>query len=485
MTYEFKTRPYGHQKEALRRGRGKKGFAYLMEMGTGKTKVIIDEAGIEFDAGQIDTMFVFAPKGVYRNWVREIGVHLGVDHRVEYWVSGGGNKSQREALSRLCQPSPGKLRILLMNIEAVSSAGIAMKYAEKFIRSGRCLMAVDESTTIKNPTATRTKNIIKLGQMCAIRRIATGSPAPNSPLDLFSQFEFLGSSLLGSRSYINFKARHAVTQRKVFRVKVNGQEKERKVDVVVGYKNVQDLTGHVQNHSYRVLKEECLDLPDKVYRKVDVDLTDEQSRVYRAMRDDAFAELKGGGFVSSQSAITTLMRLQQIVCGHIRDEDGSLHHLKNNRVDYLMEELEGVKEGVIVWSRFQPEIYRICEAIKENYGEASLAQFHGLNTKTRESDAQRFISDDKCRFMVSTQQSGGYGNTWLKGTSTFYMSNSFSLEHRLQSEDRAHRGGQTSKCTYTDMCAVGTVDEKLISALRAKISIAETIMGDDPREWLV
>jgi SNF2 family DNA or RNA helicase len=477
MTYEFKTKPYDHQKEAIRRARRRAGYAYLMEMGTGKTKAIIDETGILFDEGEIDIMFVFAPKGVYRNWIRELATHMGVEYTVEFWEPGGGNKEKQRKLNAITKPGAGKLRIVLMNIEAVSGTGIAMKYAEQFIRSGICYIVVDESTAIKNPTATRTKNIIKLGRMCAFRRIATGSPAPNSPLDLFSQFEFLGDGLLGCRSYFNFRARHAVMQNKVFG--------KRKVQVVVGYRNVSELTKHVQENSYRVLKEECLDLPEKLYRIRDVVLTDEQSEAYQAMRRDAYLELRNGGFVSSQSAITTLMRLQQIVCGHVRDSDGGLVHLDNNRVDDMMDELEGIRGAAIIWSRFQPEIYRICEKIKENYGEEALAQFHGVNSKTREEDARRFLSSDKCRFMVSTQQSGGFGNTWLKGTYTIYMSNSFNLEHRLQSEDRPHRGGQTEKCTYTDMCAIGTVDEKLISALKNKINIAETIMGDDPREWLI
>lgn len=479
MTYTFKTRPYEHQRTALRRAMGRQGYAYLMEMGTGKTKVMIDEMGIEYDSGNVDCAIFMAPKGVYRNWVRELKVHCGCDYVVEYWESGGGSKTKQAALDKHLTPrSDGKLRILLVNVEALSqSGGVAEKYVTAFAKSGRCYMGLDEATTIKNPGATRTKNVIKLGQLCRIRRIATGSPTPNSPLDLFSQFEFLGSGLLGSTSFFNFRARHAMMQQKEF----GG----RKVQIVVGYRNVEQLNGLVSQHSYRVLKEECLDLPAKTYRMVDVELTDEQRRLYRQMKDEAFAELAGGAFVSSQSAITTLLRLQQMLCGHVGDADGNVHPVPSNRVDVLMQELEGVSGAAIIWSRFRHEIDAIAEAIRANYGEAALAQYHGGNTAIREADAQRYIDDDRCRFMVSTQQSGGYGNTWLKGTNTFYVSNSFNLEHRLQSEDRAHRSGQTEKCTYTDLCAVGTVDEKLISALRAKINIAETIMGDNPREWLV
>lgn len=492
MAYTFKTRPFDHQRTALKRAMGRAGYAYLMEMGTGKTKVIIDEAGILFDNREIDTMVVFAPKGVYRNWVRELEIHMGVPYVVEYWVAGGGNKAQQRALEKILSPRPHVLRILLVNIEAMSTTGIATRYVEKFIGSGRCYAAVDESTKIKSPTSACTKNITKMCRGCYRRRIATGSPAPNSPLDLFSQFEFLAPGLIGSTSYHNFKARYAVTQKKEFKVKKNGvpitnrdgTEKTNKVDVIVGYKNVPDLTQRVGAHSYRVLKEECMDLPPKVYRMADVDLTDQQATMYAAMRDEAFVEF-AGGFTSSQSSIVTLMRLQQILAGHIKDADGNMHRIPSNRVETLLEQMEGMSGAAIIWSRFRPEVEDIVGAIRANYGEESVAQFHGGNTNTRVEESLRFVNSDRCRFMVSTQQSGAFGNTWLKGTNTFYSSNSFNLEHRLQSEDRPHRGGQTQKCTYTDLVAEGTIDMKLIRALRAKINIAETIMDDDPREWLI
>lgn len=476
MTYTFKTRPYEHQREALRRARGRAGFAYLMEMGTGKTKAAIDEMGILHDEGAIDCAIIFAPKGVYRNWVRELEIHMGADYVAEFWEAGGGSKTKKARLRDLARPGQGKLRILIVNIEAVSTKGIATKFISAFAASGKCYIIVDESTAIKNPSAVRTQNIIEIGRRCVYRRIATGSPAPNSPLDLYSQFAFLGDGMLGTRSFFNFRARHAVMQQKIFG--------NRRVSVVVGYRNISELTERVQEHSYRVLKEECLDLPPKVYRIVDTDLTDEQAEMYVRMRDEAFAELSGGGFVSSQSAITTMMRLQQILCGHVRDADGELRRVKSLRTETIMQEIEGISGPCIIWSRWRPEIEDIVEQLRKNYGDESVAQYHGGNTGTRQADAERFIGSDRCRFMVSTQQSGGFGNTWLKGTNTIYASNSFNLEHRLQSEDRPHRGGQTEKCTYTDIRAVGTIDDRLIRALRNKISIAETIMGDDPRDWL-
>lgn len=474
--FEFKTKPMDHQKKALGKSRGQEAFAYLMEMGTGKTKVMIDEAAILFDRGEIDTMMVFAPKGVYIGWYKELQIHMAVPYSVSHWVAGGGNKKHQLELSDLCRPDRSVLRVLLVNIEAMSTAGVAEKYVERFLASGRCYGAIDESTKIKNPGANRTKRMVRMGARMSRRRIATGSPVTRSPLDLFSQFEFLKPGLLGFRSWFNFRARFAVMQEKRF----GG----RKVNIVVGYRNMGELTEKLQEHSYRVLKEECLDLPPKTYMFREVELTDQQATLYASMRDQAFAEF-GDNFVSSQQAITTLLRLHQIVCGHITDDDGRIISLASNRVNELMEWAEEVRADGIIWARYQHDIDKISEAIKTNYGEASLAQFHGRNSATRQDDVRRFLDDDRCRWMLSTQQSGGYGNTWLNGIDTAYFSNSFDLELRMQSEDRPHRSGQTQHCTYTDLVARGTIDERLIGALRNKLNIAEAILGDSPRNWLI
>lgn len=476
--YEFKTRPYDHQKTALKCSRDRAFYAYLMEMGTGKTKVAIDEMGVYHSEGKIDCAIVIAPKGVYMNWVRnEIPVHLGIPHEVVYWVSGGGNKNHQAALKKALQPRSDVLRILVVNIEALSTAGKARRYVRMFAESGRCYAAVDESTTIKNHSANRTKAVIEIGSLCTYRRIMTGSPVTKSPLDLYSQFEFLSPGALGSRSFYAFRARYAVMQQKVF----GG----RKVQIVVGHRNLEDLTDRLQRHSFRVRKEECLDLPEKVYTSRDVELTEEQQRVYREMSSEAFAELSGGGFASAASAITMILRLHQITCGHVVDADGSMNSLSTNRISVLMDVLSETQNDVIIWANYRDDIRRIREAIHKEYGEESLAEFHGGNTDTRVGDADRFINSSECRFMLSNQQSGAYGNTWVNAKTVVYYSNNFDLEKRLQSEDRAHRSGQTDNVTYVDLIARGTVDERIVRALRNKIDIASTILGEEPQDWLV
>ena len=484
MTYEFKTQPWEHQREAIRRAWKREGFAYLMEMGTGKSKVAIDEACVYFESAMITGMVVMAPKGVYMNWVREGGeldTHMPDRVRsravIATWMPGGGNKQNQKMLELALRGGPG-IRILVMNTEAVSTAGPARVYLEKFLQAHTCIWDLDEATFIKNPTAARTKYIVKTAPLAAYRRVMTGSPVTKSPLDLYSMFEFLHSGMLGHRSFYSFRARYAVLRDQNF----GG----RRVQVVVGYRNLSELTVRLQDHSFRVTKEECLDLPPKVYTRRDVELTPEQEQLYVQIREEAFSMLgDDGAFISTSAVITQLLRLQQVLCGHVPDDDGEMHQIPSRRVESLMEVLDEAQGKVIIWARFREDIRRIVEAISKEYGEGSVAQYHGGNVNTRQEDAARFISDPACRFMVSNQQAGGYGNTWIVATTVVYYSNDFDLEKRLQSEDRAHRGGQTEKVTYVDLIARGTIDEHIVKALRSKINIAQTITGDAAREWLV
>lgn len=491
MLFEFKTKPYEHQKMALRKSgildrRPRQAYAWLMEMGTGKSKVDCDETGIMYECGLLDAWVIWAPKGVYNNWFKkggELETHLSVPYVAAKWESGGGNSTNKRALEKLLSPAQC-LRVLVINIESVSSGKKAFEYVKRFLQScsknpdgtHKVKMSVDEATRIKNPEAMRTINIINLGKLCSFRRILTGSPITKNPLDAYGQFTFLDPKILGHNSWFSFRARYAITQERHFGT--------RKAKVIVGFRNQEELKTKIAQHSYRVLKEECLDLPPKVYQMREVELTDEQMSTYLQMKNEAFAQFEGG-FTSAQNAITILMKLQQIVCGHVKDSEGVVHRLPTNRIDALLESIEETSSDCIIWSRYREDIDRIVEAIKKEHGDNSVAQFHGGNTRTRDSEATRFISEAECRFIVSTQQSGGFGNTWLNGRQTFYYSNSEDLEHRIQSEDRPHRAGQHQTCFYTDLVTPGTIQEKMIQKLRAKMDIAATILGDDPREWLI
>jgi SNF2 family DNA or RNA helicase len=451
-----------------------------MEMGTGKSKVLVDNIAMLYDKGAIRAALLVAPKGVYKNWDDiEFPVHM--PNHIEYSKVLWEPKKTKTKLKELETLLDGKqeLKILIMNVEAFSTSK-GLDFAERFLNIfiGKALIGIDESTTIKTPTTIRTKNILKIGSLAKYRRILTGSPVTKSPLDLFSQCMFLDPYHLGYDSYYTFKLRYSHIENKLF----GG----RRVEVVTGYRHLPELTDKLDKFSYRVLKEECLDLPDKVFTRRVVELTDEQQKAYNQMKQMALAMLDSGEIMSTVNMMTQLMRLHQITCGHFKADDGTITHLKNNRIDSLMQLLEETDGKVIIWANYVEDIKKISESLKKAYGNDSTVEYYGeVDSTLRQSHIAQFQEKNSpTRYFVGNPQTGGYGITLTAANTVVYYSNSYDLEKRLQSEDRAHRIGQTDKVTYVDLIAEDTIDERIVKALRNKINIANEIMGEDIKDWI-
>ena len=476
MNYKFKTKPYKHQMTALEKSWHKETYAYFMEMGTGKTKVLIDNMAMLYDKGRIDGALIIAPKGVVKTWYeQEIPTHLPnhIENVTVLWQPNI-TKKQQEKLESLFEIETA-LHILVMNVEAFSTEK-GIKFASKFLNSHKVLMAIDESTTIKTPTAKRTKNIIKLGNYSKYRRIMTGSPVTKNPLDLYTQCEFLDPYLLNHSSYYAFRNRYA--QMKTMHVR------GRSIQVVHAFQNLAELSEKLQGFSYRVLKEDCLDLPPKNWTKRHITLSKEQQKVYDQMKKEALATLNGK-VTSTMTVITQLMRLQQITCGHFVADDGSTQEIKNNRIIELMEVLDEIEGKAIIWGHWQKDIQNIVGEIEKVYGPGSVVSYYGLTPQDeRQDNIRRFQDDPECRFMVGTPSTGGYGITLTAANTVIYYSNGYDLEKRLQSEDRAHRIGQKKNVTYIDIIAENTVDDKIVKSLRKKINIASEVLGEELRAWI-
>ena len=355
MNYKFKTQPYEHQLKALTMSWDKEYFAYFMEMGTGKSKVLIDNIAMLYDKGKINGALIVAPKGVVGTWyLNQIPDHLPdhIEHKNVLWKPNITRK-QNLRLKSLFETGTD-LHILIMNVEAFSTTK-GCEFAKKFLDSHRTLMAVDESTTIKNPDAKRTKNICNLSILSKYRRILTGSPVTKSPLDLYKQCDFLKEELLGHGSYYTFRTRYAIMKTANFGGK--------SVQIVVGYRNLDELSEKLRPFSYRVLKDDCLDLPDKIYMKRTVQLSSEQKKVYEQMKQMALAEMNGK-MMSTATVLTQLMRLHQITCGHFTADDGSIQKIKSNRLDELMDVLEEIEGKVVIWAHYQKDVETIVEHLK-------------------------------------------------------------------------------------------------------------------------
>jgi len=476
MNYKFKTKPYKHQLLALEKSWNKETYAYFMEMGTGKTKVLIDNLAMLYDKGKVNGALIIAPKGVVKTWYeQELPTHLP-NHIENVSVLWQPNitKKYKENLDSLFDLGED-LHILIMNVEALSTDK-GVKFVSKFLNSHKTLMAIDESTTIKTPSAKRTKNIISLGKHAKYRRIMTGSPITKNPLDLFSQCEFLDPWLLNFDSFYAFRNRYAKMKNMYLR--------DRTIQVVDVFQNLGELSEKVKGFSYRVLKEDCLDLPPKNFTKRHITLSTEQRKIYDQMKKEAMAILNGK-VTTTMTVLTQLMRLHQITCGHFTADDGGVQLIPSNRINELMEILEEVDGKAIIWANYQMDVRQIIQNIESKFKKGSIVDYYGLTPQDKRQDnIRKFQSDPKCRFLVGTPSTGGYGITLTAANTIIYYSNGYDLEKRLQSEDRAHRIGQKKNVTYIDIIAEDTVDEKIVKALRKKINIASEVLGEDLKTWI-
>jgi hypothetical protein len=509
-TYLPKFPPFKHQGEALDFLDTRPMFptsadvaAWLMEFGTGKSKVILDEFGIRELMGDLNTLLVIAPKGVYMNWItQEIPLHLSDDLRERALIStldlsGGFGKRANIEKILFTRDRP---RILVVNVEALSGVERVRNAILAFLEGcyEKAMIAIDEVTTVKgygyykqNGTIHGSKRSAfiaeKLAPLARARRIATGLIAPNSPLDIYMPYTFLDWTILGFETFRTFQQRYCVIKRTNFMPKVLQEQGHFRKDsnIILNYRNEGELQQKISAYSFRKRLEDCMDLPPRIYQFRDVEMTPEQDDLYHKLRKEAIAEFENTR-VTATMAATRIMRLHQIACGYMVDDDEKIYFLKENRTKALIEMLEDHNGKAIIWAPYRPLIKKIATELRRAFGETAVVEFWGdTKEKDREIAKERFREDPACRLFVSNQSVGGRGNTMVTANLEVYYTNNWNLEHRLNSEGRIYRYGQTKTCLYVDLRVPGSVEDKVIQRLRKKIDVASTIMGDDWREWLI
>jgi len=470
MKYNYKTKPFQHQRDALNAGGLHMDYAYFMEMGTGKTKVAIDNAVFMKKNLWIDWVIVIAPNSVYRNWIDEIQKHS--DSNV---IHVHKDKSIYGDMTRHPERA---LKWFLINVEALSHKSGVEKLKSLLTRKNcRHLMILDESTTIKNRSAKRTRNICKLGKLANYRRILTGSPITKSPLDLYTQCEFLSPQLLGFDSFFTFRARYAVMQQ----IEMGG----RQMLFPKYYTNLDELTDKLKTFSFRVRKKDCLDLPDKLYTVRKINLTVKQAEIYNRLKKFAYATINQDE-VSFANKLTEILRLHQVTNGFVKSDDGTIQVFDDcPKLKELMDILEDTEGKFIIWANYVQNIKTIINKLKEKYGANSVVSIFGeVSTEDRQQAVSKFQNDNSCRFFVGNPSTGGYGLTLTSASYVVYFSNSYNLEVREQSEDRAHRIGQDKNVTYIDLIAENTIDEFIVSALDKKLKLSAETLGEEVKKWL-
>jgi len=473
-----------HQKVGVKRlGAAPEFFALGCEQGTGKTWMLLADAERQFKAGEIDALFVIAPKGVHVNWaLREIPAHLEIPHKVEYWLSGAGIKHQRKLDRLLTHNREDGLVIVTMNVDAVNTK-TGFNYAKKFLKVHRSMIVVDESQRIKNPAAKRTQRILELRDLSKSRRISSGTLVADSPIDLFAQYEFLSDGLLGTTSYRAFIAEfsellpagHPLVEEIRTRNHLRGVPQVVKKDEMGRpvYRNLEKLSKLMSPHTYRVLKKDCLDLPDKIYQSQYFELEPVQRKIYDQVKSEMRWEREDGD-IDTFTALTMINKLQQLTSGFIL-VDGQSTELANAtpRLAALKEVIEDTAGQIIIWARFRAEIERIVKELRSKY---NVVQYHGGTPQSERDAAVDAFQLGEARIFIANPAAGGTGLTLTAASTVIYYSCSFSLEERVQSEDRAHRIGTHHPVIYVDLIARDTIDERIAAALQAKAGVATEIM---------
>jgi SNF2 family DNA or RNA helicase len=254
---------------------------------------------------------------------------------------------------------------------------------------------------------------------------------------------------------------------------------------ILGYKNLDELTDRIDSFSFRVLKKDCLDLPEKIYTVRNVSMTPEQRRMYEEIRANAMVLFENGDMTTAPAVITQLLRMQQVMSGHLKTDDGDMITFPSTRLDALLEIVEEHQGKAIIWSRFRHDIKAITEALNKRFGDGCAASYFGDTSDDKRSQIVRdFQHGDTIRFFVGNPATAGYGLTLTEANLVVYYANDFNLETRIQSEDRAHRIGQHNPVTYVDLITEKTIDEKIVKSLRSKIDIGAVVLGEKAREWL-
>jgi len=456
MTEFFK-----HQKKVFEQSVDQRYWGLLMDAGTGKTLVSIRTAEHWHMFNNVDAIVVFCPKSLIGTWAdHELAKHSEVQYSTYKWDPAKINKDDFAKKLR----DKNKLFYFIINHDAFASEKL-MIFVNAIAKHTKFGVIYDESTAIKNIRTERTQCAIGLAKHAQFKRILTGTPIVQSPLDVFSQTEFLEQGALGFKNFYGFKTRYAIMKRKSF-----GQ---RSFDVIEGYRDLDDLRRKLERFCSFVKLEDCVDLPEQIFKQIEIELTPEQRKAYEELRDKALLYIEDHE-ITAVNALAMLTRLQQIVAGQLKTPDGAYVSLKNNRLTALKELVETTTEPFIVWSTFVNTSIDILKTLGGN----ALTFTSNTNPEQR-NDVINAWRGGSAQVLVLNPQSAGHGLTLNEAKQSVFYNGFFNLEWRLQALRRNYRIGQDSKTVVNDFITRGTVEEKAYAALNAKEDLAKKVTTKD------
>lgn len=474
--YRYKRAPMDHQRKAFLLSRDKKVFALLMEQGTGKTKVTIDTACYLYKQGLIDFFIVIAwPNGVHRNWVTN-ELHEDIPSWCKYKAAAWSAKLNKANKAKFDSVINAKncLRIMTFNVEAFVSKN-AQAYILRCLQDNRALLVIDQSASIKTHNAKRTKFIVdKLSKLAEYRRILDGAPAAEGAEELYSQFKFLDPRIIGHDTWTAFRAEFC-------RI---GHFRE-----ITGYKNLKELHARVDGHLFRVLADDCLDLPERIYKAWQFSLSKNEQRIYDELNQKSLAffapttiEEGNEEILETNLAMVKTMRLQQIASGWW-PEQGNFKAIEDEptRLQALKSLLAQAPGKAIIFSRFRADL----GVLEQLLGKASVSYHGGVSEDDREVAKKRFMTDPTILYFIGQPRNAGIGHTLTAAKHVIFYSNDSSLRFREESERRAYRKGLTHKLIIWDLVAEKTSDAKILQCFRDKKDLSEEILKDPKQFFLI
>ena len=480
MTYEpiADPPPFTHQRQTWHDTRELPAWGLLFEQRCGKSRVLIDTAGWLYDQGKIAGLLIIAPKEVCRTaWeLEQIPRFLNVPHEIYRW-RGLGTKAKEEGLRQICTKG-NKLKIFVLNVEALSgtSGDKVKKLAVTFMKTHRTLLAVDESSTIKEQSSKRTQRVLSLADHAPYRRILTGTPVTQTPLDCFTQVGFLNTRVFGTNWYA-FRNRYA-TLKDVYKKDSSGTP--RRIGATVsGYRNLEELTEKLKSISTRVLRQDCFDLPPKLYYRRDFDPDPRLLTVYNQLVRREIAELLAQGIVTPTLAMGKTMAQRQLSSGFLvqRDEvtgEETKLEFENERLKALLKAREGCDGKTIVWTVFRHSQTAIERAFSEA-GRAAVYLYGDTPDAQRLEAVARFRADVDT--IVVNQRIGQFGLDLSVADWVINYEHDWSVERRIQSEDRAIHPAKRTSVGYVDLVMPGSIDEMMLKVVRDGIKLADEIAG--------
>lgn len=461
MKLPIKANPYQHQKIAfnfaLQKLEEQGCAALLMDMGLGKSLTSIAITGQLFNDKKIERVLVICPTSIIGVWLEEFKKFADFDYCIEA-IIGTTMSKRKDKLKLLCHKIG--LKVAIINYEATWRM-------EKELNTYKPdIIICDESQKIKNPSASQSKTIHRLGVKAKYKIILTGTPVQNSPMDVFSQWKFLDPNIFGL-SFYAFRNHYAV---------MGGYYNHQ----ILRYKNMDELTSKAHSVAYRITKEEALDLPEQIFLNRYCELEPTARRIYDTVVKESYAELMEGE-ITATNVLTKLMRLSQIAGGHVKDDEGRMQVISKSKLNELKDIMEDViidnKKKLVIFARFIPEIESIKSLAKEM--DIRYSYITGeIKTEERSEMCSKFQNDNNIKLFIAQIQTAGLGITLTAADTAVFYSLDFNYANYSQAIARTHRIGQKNTCTYINLIATETVDEKILKALESKQDIAKNVVDN-------